>query len=298
MEKKKIIAHIMTLFAIFIWGITFVSTKIILEEYSPLKILFYRFLLAYIVLFLVHPKIEKFKNIKEELIFLGMGLCGVSLYFLAENIALQFTLASNVGLVLAMTPILTAILGHIFTDDEKLTFNLLLGFCIAILGVFCIVYNGAKILHINPIGDILALLAGLIWSFYSILLKKVDKTYNKIFVVRKTFFYGLITTVPIFFLFNESFLLKMPSKIAFLNFIFLGVIASALCYVVWNKAVGIIGAIKASNYIYLIPLITMFFSVIILKEKITSLMLIGGIMILIGVYISEKGIKHLKKRTF
>jgi len=135
-------------------------------------------------------------------------------------------------------------------------------------------------------------MAPLAWAFYSILLKKVDHSYNPIFVTRKTFFYGLLTVIPIMIFQDANFI---PEKIASLQFSlnigFLGLIASALCFVTWNRAVEIIGTIKASNYIYLVPLISMVTSILVLNEKVTNLAVAGGFLILTGVYISEYGFK-------
>lgn len=285
----------MTIITIMVWGTTFISTKILLRHLQPIEILFYRFLMGYFALLLFYPKIHKVKNWKEELSFLGAGICGVTLYFLTENIALQYTLASNVGLLISVAPILTAILAHITTKDEKINTNIVVGFMIAFTGIFLIIFNGNFILKLNPIGDFLALSAAIAWSFYSVLLKKIGNKYNYIYITRKIFLYGLITTIPLLPLFKVSFSLHtflLPSVLG--NLLFLGFIGSALCFVLWNTAVNFIGVVKTSNYIYLIPLITLVLSVIILKEQVTYLILVGGGLILLGVYISEHGFNPLK----
>jgi len=292
MRGRTLYGHLITLFTVSIWGTTFVSTKILLENLTPVEILFYRFLIGYFALFLLYPRTHKIKGLKEELLFFSLGLSGVSLYFLLENMALQFTLATNVGLLSGTVPILTAIVSHFFTTDEKFSRKLLGGFLVAIVGTAMVIFNAQVVLKLNPLGDFLALMAPIAWAIYSVLLKKVDHSYNPIFVTRKTFFYGLLTVIPIMILQGADF---MPKKIISLQLVlnigFLGLVASALCFVTWNKAVGIIGTIKASNYIYLVPMISMVTSILILNEKVTILAVAGGSLILTGVYISERGLK-------
>lgn len=292
MNSQNLFGHLLALLTILIWGTTFISTKIILKTLSPLEILLIRFLIAYIFLWLIHPKKYGIKNLRQELHFFGMGFTGITLYFLTENIALQHTLAANVGLLISAAPILTAIIAHYVTSDERLKPNLLIGFIIAIIGVFLVIFNGSFLLQIDPFGDCLALSAALIWAVYSILLKSVDQQYHPIYVVRRTFFYGLTTGFPLLFFFGRDLsMINSPDASLILNLLFLGLAASSLCFVMWNKAVRIIGIVKTSNYIYLVPLITMVTSILVLKEQVNWLMIMGGILILGGVYVSEQGLK-------
>lgn len=291
MKNRELFGHIISIFTILVWGTTFISTKIILKDFMPVEILFIRFLMAYIALIIIYPKFHKIKSFKDELIFLGLGLSGVSLYFIAENMALKFTLASNVGLIISTSPILTAILANYFTKDEKINSKLLWGFMIAILGIFLVMFNGRFILKLNPKGDFLTLAAALTWAIYSVLVRLVDKGYNSILATRKIFFYGIITSIPLLILFKADLKPDNPLNVSLvLNIMFLGLIASALCYVTWNKAVSILGSVRTSNYIYLIPFVTMITSVIVLNEKISLLTILGAVLILTGVYISENGL--------
>ena len=291
MKNSNLVGHLMTLFTMVIWGTTFISTKVLLNTMEPVEILFCRFFIAYVSLILIHPKFYKIGSIKEELLFMGLGLSGVTMYFLSENIALKYSLASNVGLLVSAAPILTAILAHFYTRDEKFNKNFILGSIAAFTGVFLVIFNGNFILKLNPLGDLLALMSAVFWAVYSILLKSLGNKYSYIYVTRKIFFYGLLTMVPVIPLFGIDFnITRLSSPVVFLNILFLSLAASSLCYVLWNKAVSIIGAVKASNYIYLIPLITIITSMIVLNERITGLAILGAILILSGVYISEHGV--------
>lgn len=179
--------HLAALGTVFIWGTTFISTKLLLVDFTPIEILFIRFLIGFLILCVIYPKFIKFKSLKEELLFLGAGITGVTLYFLFENIALTYTMASNVGIIVAVNPFFTALLTWLIYK-EKPKGNFFIGFAAAMAGIFLIVFNGSH-LAINPIGDILAILAGLAWSVYSIFIREIGKMgYHVIQSTRRTFF--------------------------------------------------------------------------------------------------------------
>ncbi len=295
MRNKFVIGNLLTLITMAIWGTTYISTKILLQNLQPMEILFYRFIIAYFILILIYPKFHKLHKFKEELLYMAAGITGVTLYYLVENVALKYTLASNVGLFIAMAPILTAILSNFFIEHGTFTKELLYGFIIAILGVFFVIFNGNFILKLNPLGDFLAILAALIWAVYSVLLKKINNKYDYsyIYITRKIFFYGVLFMIPILFGFKINLAVnKLVIPSVLFNILFLSLIASALCFVMWNIGVKYIGAIKASNYIYIVPLITAITSVIVLRESITRIVILGAILILSGLYISQNGFKN------
>jgi len=295
MKNKYAIGNIMTLITMIIWGTTYISTKILLQNLKPIEILFYRFVIAYFVLMLIYPKFKKVHSFKEELVFISAGATGVTLYYLIENVALKYTLASNVGLFSAMAPMLTAILSNFFIEHEVFAKKLLYGFIISIAGVFLVIFNGNFVLKLNSLGDFLAILAAFTWSVYSIILKKLNTkyNYNYIYVTRKIFFYGVIFMIPLMFMFKADLSFEkliIPSVL--FNILFLSLIASALCFITWNIGVSFIGAIKASNYIYIVPIITTMTSVVVLKEPVTNIVLLGAGLILLGLYISQNGFKN------
>lgn len=287
MKRKSIFAHALAIITILIWGTTFISTKILLIQFSPEEILAYRFFLAFLILIVIYPKKIKVLPIKEEILFCLLGASGISLYYWSENLALKYTYASNVGLISSAIPIFTALIAHFVYRNEKFTINIFLGFIIAIIGISIVVYNG-KVLKLNPKGDLMAIISAVLFSIYSILIKKVNDKYNQLFIVRKTFFYGIITMLPILFISKVSvFRVSSLDTNLVLNLLFLSVFASVLCFLMWNKAINIIGSIKTTNYIYFVPLITMISSNIILGENISVLMLLGGALIFAGVYINQ-----------
>lgn len=100
MNKQTRIGHLLAFITIFIWGITYIATKVLLDSFTPVQILFIRFVIGILALFIACPHVLKLKDKKQEIIFMGAGLTGVTLYYLLENISLKYTMASNVGVII------------------------------------------------------------------------------------------------------------------------------------------------------------------------------------------------------
>lgn len=286
-NRKNLYGHLMAFSAILIWGTTLVSTKVLLLRFSPEEIIVYRFALAYGLLLLICREQTGWAGWRNELRFCGLGVTGVTLYFWTENMALKYTLSANVGMIVSAIPILTAMLAHYTTHDEKFRPNLLLGFVAAMSGIGLIIYNG-QMLKLNPLGDILALGSALFFTVYNILIRKAPVGYSRLVLVRKTFFWGWAASFPVWLLTGGRFApWSAFSFDALANLAYLAIFASVLGYGMWNKAIELIGAVRTSNYIYLMPLFTMIAAVLVLNERITPLMLAGGALILLGVYMNE-----------
>ncbi|MDR3729015.1 MAG: DMT family transporter [Oscillospiraceae bacterium] len=289
MKNPQATGHLSALVTILIWGTTFISTKVLLVAFQPVEILFIRFVLGLIALILVCPHRLKGTTPRQELTFAAAGLCGVCLYYLLENIALTYTLASNVGVILSVAPFFTAILSHVvFQGAEKLRPSFFGGFVLAMAGIALISFNGSA-LSLNPMGDLLALLAALVWACYSILTKKISGYgYSTLITTRRVFCYGIAFMIPAMFLFDVQWELSaLAQPVYLLNLIFLGLGASALCFVTWNTAVKLLGPVRTSVYIYMSPVITVVTSALILHEPVTPLAAGGMALTLAGLFLSE-----------
>lgn len=288
-RRKEIQGHLFSVFTIFIWGTTFISTKILLKAFTPIEILFIRFVIGFLALLVLYPHRLKVRERKQELYFAGAGLCGITLYFLLENIALTYTFASNVGVIISIAPFFTAIFAHLLLDGEKMRVQFFVGFAVAVAGIFLISFNGSSNLKLNPLGDILAVLAAVVWAIYSVLTKKISGYhYHTILVTRRIFFYGLLFMIPVLFIVQfEPDISQIIKPVNLFNILFLGLGASAICFVTWNYALKILGAVKTSVYIYMVPVITVITSVLILHETITGIAALGILLTLAGLIISE-----------
>lgn len=296
MRSESAAGHAAALFTVVIWGTTFVSTKVLLTGFQPLEILLMRFVLGFLALLLVCPKRIKGLSWKQELNFAGAGLCGICLYYLLENIALTYTYASNVGVITSVAPFFTAIAVFLFLkEEEHPKVGFVIGFIVAMAGIILITFNGSR-LELNPKGDLLALLAAATWAFYSVFTRKIGAYgYSTLLTTRRIFFYGILFMLPATFVLDFSPNLALLAQPLFMgNFLFLGLGASACCFVSWNFALNILGPLKTSVYIYMIPVITIVFSALILQETITPMAAIGTVLTLAGLILSERKGKTTK----
>ncbi len=291
MDGKASIGHAVALCTVIVWGATFISTKMLLDHFTPIEILVIRFLIGFLALFAIYPHLLRIGDIRREVYFVFAGLTGACMYFLMENIALTYTMASNVGVIVAVAPFFTGILMHFFCPgEEPLTKWFFLGFAVSLTGIVLVSFNGVSF-ELNPLGDFLAVLAAMTWSVYSVLLKKISAFgYDTIPVTRRTFMYGLLWMLP--------FALAMgfdPDWGAFGDLtlvghiLFLGVGASAICFVSWGFSMKRLGAVSLNVYLYLIPVVTMVLSAIFLGEVLTAMSVTGAAMTLAGLAISQFG---------
>lgn len=228
-------------------------------------------------------------RLRDELLLAAAGLTGGSFYFLTENIALEYAPASNVSLIVCTAPVWTALLLSLVYRSERMTRRQTAGCALAFVGVVLVVLNGRFVLHLSPRGDLLALSAALLWMLYSLVIKRLGDRLPVAYITRKVFFYGIVTILPWFAW--EPFdlpaaTLRHPAVWG--NLLFLGVVASLLCYVLWNAAMTRLGAVRTTNYIYLNPLVTMLTAALVIDERITPAALCGAALILSGMWLAER----------
>jgi len=280
------LGYALALFTVLVWGATFIASKQLLVFYTPARIMLMRFILAYIALWIIRPR-PLLLPWKTELRFAALGIAGCSIYFLTENTALLHTTAANVSIIVSAAPIITAIIAH-FATDEKLHRNTLLGFLVAFSGVVLVVFNGAFVLRVSPKGDILALLSACCWATYSVMLRKMPPKLDPILVTRRTMLWGLITAVPMAMPGGAFSLAPLAAPLPLFDILFLGLIGSALCYVLWGKAFTLLGVVATNNCLYLIPFVTIVMAGLTLKEPISPAALGGAVLITAGVVLAQR----------
>lgn len=283
--------HAVALFTIIVWGVTFVCTKVLLRDFQAVEILFLRFAMAFCALYLAAPGKLPGMTARRRVVVAAAGLCGICLYYLLENIALGHTMASNVAVILTATPLFTALVSRfVFRSGEKFGVSFYLGFVVAMTGICLISFNGVR-LSLNPVGDLLAVTAGLVWAFYACLTSIMGKWgISSLQITRATFGWGLLFMLPFMGFFGFSWdMTRLLRPVNLVNMLFLGLVASALCFTTWNMAVRALGTVRASLYIYLVPVITVAVSVVVLNEPLTWLSALGTVLTLAGLFISQMG---------
>lgn len=280
-----------------IWGSTFVFTKMLLiNGLTPAQIFTLRFIIAYVLL-LLFEMITRWRSFRlfckswrDELLMLLLGVSGGSLYFLTENAAMLYTTATNTSLIVCSCPLFAMLLFMIaYPRSERFTRVQVFGSLLACAGMAAVVLNGHFVLHLSPLGDILALGACLCWAIYSLLMKMVTDRYSTFFITRKVFFYGWVTILPYYLVLPvfPSLALIFSSQVIW-NLLFLSVIASMVCFLVWNWVIHQLGAVVATNWVYFNPITTILFAWWLLHEQITPWFLLGTVLILMGMYLCDK----------
>ena len=297
----KHLYHIVAFVVVALWGSTFVFTKmLLLNGLSPAQIFTLRFIIAYVLLLAYELTVKRSKfrlfcnSWKDELIMVLLGLTGGSLYFLTENAALLYTTATNTSLIVCTCPLFAMLLiGLVYRQSEHFTKIQVTGSLMACGGMAVVVMNGHFVLHLSPLGDLLAFSACLCWAVYSLLMKQASMHYGTLFITRKLFFYGLLTILPYYWLvpgFPSLDVIFSPQILG--GVLFLGVIASMLCYLLWSWVIRRLGAVIATNWVYFNPVTTIIFAWWLLNEQITPWFLLGTILILSGMYLCSRRSAH------
>lgn len=303
MEKSKFSGHIAATFTLIIWGTTFLMSKSLMESFTTFQILLIRFILAYVVLsvmslFSKTGKITlKVNTTKDEVFFILAGCLGLSIEAVCEIVSMKYTYTANTSVIVSTNPFFIGLASILFLKEkENVKWNFFLGFLVALIGAAIISFNGATEFGLNPLGDIIAFGSAISWAGYTILVAKLsDQGYSTLFITRRIYFWGFLSMLLANLIAKDTFNFK--AMFIFPNIfylLFLGIFASALGFVFWNHATKIISPVGASIYLYLTPVVTLISGVIVLKEKVNFVSIVGIITVTIGTWLSSA--KLSKKR--
>jgi drug/metabolite transporter (DMT)-like permease len=299
MGKSRLKYHLLALAVVAVWGVTFVCTKVLIGAgMHPVAIFFIRFVMAYAGIWayigLTGQSRKLWYGWKEEAVFLFLGITGGSFYFLTENTALAYTQATNVAFLVCSAPLFTAIFTLIYKrfrkgrfadgmEDIRLGWPLVGGTLLALTGMALVVFDGQR-LQFSVQGDLLAIGAALCWAAYSMYMGQMTRDYGAVTATRKVFFYGLLTILPFLGGVSESFSPAILGRTeVWSNLLFLGLVASLVCFIAWNLVMDKLGNVSSTNYVYLNPVFTLLTAMAFLGEKMTLLAAIGSAAILAGV---------------
>ena len=286
----KFTGHIFALVTILVWGVTFLATEQMLDFCTSSQLLMLRFIVAYLVLLVARPRFLAIERIKDELEYIVLAATGVVGYYALENYAIGHGGAENTSILVSFVPIVTLITMCITGQKDRLRFHHFIGFAIAICGVALVVYNGAKIrldLELSAAGA--ALGACVCWGVYSVIIGKHTER-DPILLARRVLFWALLFIVP-FTVLTEGFppIKPLISETGFACIVILGVLGSGFCYCMWNIAIRKLGIDVATNYIYILPFVTLLASLLLDRTDFSLLGMGGAVLILIGVLISDIG---------
>ena len=286
-DREQLKGHFLALLCAIAWGTSFLVSKNLMEKLTPVQLMFLRFVIAWLSIWVIYPKWNFCW--REEGRFVVLSLVGNTLYYLAENTALQLTLASNVSILVSAAPIVSVFLLRLFGNTENLSGRQTAGVGVAFLGVMLVVFNGVFVLELSPLGDLLAVVAAFLWALYGFLAKRIMDKYDTFLSTRKLMFYGMVTTAPLLLVDGKDLsgiTAMQPGDIC--GLLYLGLICSAVCYLMWNAAISKIGAMHSNLYVYAVPVVTMLACAVFLKETVSMAGVIGVALVVGGMLLSSR----------
>ena len=283
LELKENKARVLIITSAILWGTSFPIIKIGLSYTSPILFVFLRFLLATIIMI----PIIMVNNIKikcEDL----KGLVGLSGFLNATAYILQFigqryTYATNAALMVNTSPIFTALFAH-FLLREKLGKVKIFGIITTFLGVYVIIFGLKLPTGIRMLGDIICLLAGAIWGLYMTIAKRIEESINELKLITIWFIYNVLFSAIALPL-EDAMIVLTP--ITALVIIYTATICTIIPFFLWYNALKLMDASTSSNYFMIEILVSALLEAILIGAEIRFELLIGALLIILGVYITD-----------
>lgn len=274
---------VFVILAVMFWGVSFISTKVLLEEFPPVSIAFFRQFIALVPLSVLFIRKKAFfrLNMKIVLHMAVASLFGIVLYFLFENNGMKYISASEASIIVATIPIFTLLMDTA-VSRQKLDLKTL---CLVIgswVGVYLVITGGSPVQpgSGNLKGSLMVFGAMVCWIVYTLITKRLSRQYDSL---QMTFSQTLLS-IPLFipFIWQEKALWHWPSVTAAAHLLFLGVFCSAAAYVFFLHGIAVLGPGVASSYLNLIPLVTMAIGAVFLGDRLAPLQLAGAVLILVS----------------
>jgi drug/metabolite transporter (DMT)-like permease len=286
MKNNKLGVNIVwILIPVIFWGISFISTKIVLHDIPPVSIAFFRQLIALVPLiaWLFYNKQAKLLPIKDIALLALSSFFGIVLYFVFENTGLVRTSASNASMIVASVPVFTLLAEALFFK-QRISLKMVVFICLSICGVYFVISDNGKLDFSSAtfIGNMLVMGAMVSWVVYTLLCRDLGKKYTSLIIT--TYQTGISSFLFIPFILNEIPLWKAPSTLSLLNLVFLGICCSALAYLSFLYAISKLGATTSSTFLNLVPVVSVITGYLVLGEKLTFLQFCGMSIILLSLY--------------
>jgi drug/metabolite transporter (DMT)-like permease len=293
MSTSKTLPYLEAGFAATVWGASFIATKVALEDVSPITIVWMRFSMGVIVLGLAVALRKQFSLPKKNEwgYFAILGFLGITFHQWLQSNGLQTSEAGTTAWIVATTPVFMALLGWLVLK-EKLDWIRSFGIGLAFFGVLVVVSDGniASIFigTFGAPGDALVLVSAVNWSIVSVLSRGGLKIYPAGLMVFYMMAFGCLFTSILFF--SGGYYAEIPalSFNGWLGMIFLGIFCSGLAYIAWYDALQALSTAGTGVFLYIEPLVAVVVAFFVLGERITIGSILGGAVILFGVWLVSR----------
>jgi len=282
--------YLLILLAVIFWGSSFVATKTALEELKPVTIIILRLILASFLLTIIAVSTKRnfSLNIRSHGWIFILAIVAV-FHLWIQVTGLQYTTASNTGWIIGTAPVFMAVLALLFFK-EKIKYYQAAGIIISLLGLLLLFGKGdfTDIDLINNKGDLLVLGSAFTWGVYSMVNKKISLSYSPLMTILYLFIMMAVIIIPFNLDKNTINSVVNLSFTGWISILFLGLLCSGVAYVIWAQALRDMESAKVGAFLYFEPFITVIAAWIFLKEEITLIMLLSGIIITAGVILVNK----------
>jgi drug/metabolite transporter (DMT)-like permease len=290
---KKLLPYLEALFAVIVWGTSFIATKIAVGQISPVAVVWLRFAMGIpIILFAVIVRKQfTFPKGNEWWYFALLGFLGISFHQWLQSNGLQTAQATTTAWIVSTSPAFIAILGWLVLK-EKLNLLQAFGFVLAMLGVLTVVSKGdlstLAVGKFGTYGDFLILISAVNWAVFSILSRYGLKTHPSTMMTFWVMTIGWLITSASFFA-NKSYIeIPQLDSRGWIAMIFLGIFTTGLAYITWFDALAQLSAAQTGAFLFIEPLTSMVVASIILNEQITLISVLGGAVILVGIWMVNR----------
>lgn len=293
MANSKLFIYCEALFAVIVWGASFIATKVALQDISPITIVWLRFLMGVIILGLAVVLRKQFTlpDKKEWGYFALLGFLGITFHQWLQSNGLQTSEAGTTAWIVSTTPIFMALLGW-FLLRERLGWIKYLGIFLAFLGVLVVVskgnINSMSVGRFGAPGDVLILISAVNWAVFSALSRRGLKSHPASLMMFYVMLFGWVFTTFIFLTTNGSAEFSDLTFRGWMGVGFLGIFCSGLAYIAWYDALKALSTAQTGVFLYIEPLVAVVVALFILGEAITVSSLLGGAVILFGVWLVNR----------
>jgi drug/metabolite transporter (DMT)-like permease len=271
-----------------IWGGTFVAAKVVVAELHPLVAASTRYVLAFLILlpFMIYAEGRRARiAVKDIPLLAALGTTGIFLYNAFFFGGLQWTSATNGSLLVATGPSVTAILSALFLK-ERLTLTKVVGLVMSLIGVIIIVTSGSLGVLVNlrfNVGDLMLAVSTTSWSVYSVLGKIAGHRHHPITSTTYAFGFGALLLTLFAVPHWSAGTLSHFTPVVIYCLLFMAVLASAVCFVIWFHGIRKIGASRAAIFQNIVPVSAAALAILFLDERLRAFHVIGAILVLGGV---------------
>ena len=271
------------------WGLSFVWFKIVVKWYEPITIIFLRLIISGTLLLLFLLISRSWQTIKRKHLkyFLLLSLAQPLCYFLGESFGLKLVSSTIAAVIIATIPLFTPFAAY-YMLREKVTLPVVIGIIFSFAGILLMLINPDLTLNAAPKGILLLFVAVFAAVGYSVIIRKISHEYNPVTIITHQNLIGAVYFLPLFLIFDfQHFITVTPTRELVLAMLQLAVFASTLAYVFYIIAIKGLGMLKANVFTNLIPVFTGIFSFFILDEKFTAMKIVGMLLVMFGVVVSQ-----------